>query len=313
MTSAVVAGGATTTYTYDDDGNQITDGAKTMVYDLENRLKSHTSGATTTTYTYDGTDKRLTRATNGTVDRKFSWDTVGGLPELALERDGTGALVRRYVQGPIGPVSMATGAGVYWYHTDPLGSVRAVTDSTGIEQWRYDFDPHGEARAVTQAQAGDPVNPVQFTGEYFDAESGLYRLRARQYDPSTGRFDALDPVDGPMTDPYTGSTSTLAIHPCFGSTRPGSASSVSVPPHRGPPIRRAAHSRLIFHRWDRERRMERRKEHVSRCQPSGDHCQGDLFHRVLRGAPSGRGGEACRLGGETIRQILRERQLDRAR
>ena len=203
LTSSLT-GGVTNAYTYDDDGNQTGDGAKTFVYDLENRLTRHVSGATTTTYTYDGQDKRLTRATNGTVNVKYSWDTVGGIPELALERDGTGGLVRRYVQGPIGPVSVATPAGVFYYASDPIGSVRSVTDSAGVEQWRYDYDPYGEPRATTQTQAGAPVNPVQFTGEYLDTESALYHLRARQYDPTTGRFDAMDPVDGPLTDPYTG-------------------------------------------------------------------------------------------------------------
>ena len=38
------------------------------------------------------------------------------------------------------------------------------------------------------------VNPFGFSGQYLDSTSGLYYLRARQYDPSSGRFTAVDPI-----------------------------------------------------------------------------------------------------------------------
>ena len=46
-----------------------------------------------------------------------------------------------------------------------------------------------------------PAQAVKFAGEYLDP-TGLYHLRARQYDPSTGRFLTLDPLPNPVTDPY---------------------------------------------------------------------------------------------------------------
>jgi RHS repeat-associated protein len=49
-----------------------------------------------------------------------------------------------------------------------------------------------------------PVNPLKFAGEYLDP-TGLYHLRARQYDPNTGRFLTADPLTQPLTDPYISS------------------------------------------------------------------------------------------------------------
>ena len=49
-------------------------------------------------------------------------------------------------------------------------------------------EPFGELTAST----GTSYNPYRFTGQQWDQDSGLYYLRARYYDPSTGRFISMD-------------------------------------------------------------------------------------------------------------------------
>jgi RHS repeat-associated protein len=44
---------------------------------------------------------------------------------------------------------------------------------------------------------------MQFTGEYNNPATGLYDLRAREYDPNDGRFTSEDPVAQTLTDPYS--------------------------------------------------------------------------------------------------------------
>ena len=39
------------------------------------------------------------------------------------------------------------------------------------------------------------MSPYGFAGREYDAESGLYYMRARYYDPVTGRFLSPDPLD----------------------------------------------------------------------------------------------------------------------
>ena len=46
-----------------------------------------------------------------------------------------------------------------------------------------------------------PTALIKYTGAYLDP-TGLYHLRARQYDPSTGRFTTQDPLPNPVLDPY---------------------------------------------------------------------------------------------------------------
>jgi RHS repeat-associated protein len=194
----------TTTYAYDPNGNQTQAGTRTFSYDLANRLTSTTSGTTTTTYGYDGEGKRLLASTGSaaTQNTKYLWDPNQPLYELALERDGNNALLRRYIHG-VDMVSMFTGGANYYYHRDGLGSVVNVTSATGGSQWTYAYEPFGANRTQTKNNTNAPANVMRFTGQLRDS-TGLYHLRARQYDGSTGRFLQVDPVRPVLEDPYIG-------------------------------------------------------------------------------------------------------------
>ncbi|MDH3324755.1 MAG: hypothetical protein OEL89_03895, partial [Candidatus Peregrinibacteria bacterium] len=65
---AVTQAGSTV-YTYDDNGNVISDGTWSHVWDYKNRLKSSTSGTTTMKYTYGEGTNRLTKE-NVTTGKK---------------------------------------------------------------------------------------------------------------------------------------------------------------------------------------------------------------------------------------------------
>jgi len=87
------------------------------------------------------------------------------------------------------------------YHTDGLGSVRAITnrdDRISVIE-TYETDASGNP---TQTQGGIS-QPFPFTGQQRDAESGLYYLRARMYDPTIGRFLILDPALGGPASPLS--------------------------------------------------------------------------------------------------------------
>ena len=49
----------------------------------------------------------------------------------------------------------------------------------------------------------DPSTLHMYSGEYTDIETGQQYLRARYYDPATGRFNRLDPFAGNMRDPQS--------------------------------------------------------------------------------------------------------------
>jgi len=200
-------GGVNTSYTYDANGNQASAGSRTFTHDLADRLVSTTKAGTTTTYGYDGDDRRVASTVGGGgADLRFVSDPLAasGVPELALERDPAGNLVRRYLGGPLGAVSMANASATFYYHHDPLGTVTDVTDAGGTAQWKYEYEAYGAPRTTSNVSGSAPENRLRFNGQQLDPETSLYHLRARQYDPASGRFGALDPVENPTFDPYAG-------------------------------------------------------------------------------------------------------------
>lgn len=206
-----------TSYTYDRNGNQLSAGSRSFTWDLANRLKTTTAAGTTTTYSYDGDGKRLQASTGNGSNNKtnFSWDPNNPLPMLVRESSGNGGLLRRYVNGLAGPLFMSTtSSNAFYYHPDALGSIRDITDTTGTTQNTYDYEPYGTLRT----QTGTLTNLLRFTGQYQDP-TGLYHLRARQYDPQLGRFLSFDPASQTVRKAaislyaYSGGRPTLMVDP----------------------------------------------------------------------------------------------------
>ena len=61
----------------------------------------------------------------------------------------------------------------------------------------YDYDAFGNEVNHT----GSTPNNYLYRAEQYDSDLGLYYLRARYYNPLTGRFLSRDPEDGVITDP----------------------------------------------------------------------------------------------------------------
>lgn len=70
-----------------------------------------------------------------------------------------------------------------------LGSIRGWSNSSGTVVSSAAYDAFGSVASAT----GSP-GQFRFTGEQWDAGTGLEYLRARQYDPTVGRFVSADSV-----------------------------------------------------------------------------------------------------------------------
>ncbi|MGH3078100.1 MAG: DUF6531 domain-containing protein [Gaiellaceae bacterium] len=202
-----------TSFTYDQNGNELSAGSRTFTYDLANRPKTTTQGSTTTTYAYDGDDLRVQASTGSQANRRtsFLWDMNGGLPQIALERDGSEKLLRRYVYG-MRRISQTAGNGTSYFVYDGLGSVAHLASPSGQTQRTWSYEPFGEIRTEEKANGNQPESAMRFTGEYLDP-TGLYHLRARQYDPATGRFLRLDPAGQSPDDRAISAYSYVANRP----------------------------------------------------------------------------------------------------
>ncbi|MDW4907152.1 hypothetical protein RB628_17805 [Streptomyces sp. ADMS] len=203
-----VTGTSTTNYSHDADGNRTTDGIDALAYDGANRLKSKG----TTTYTYDVDGNRATSVKNGTTT-SYAWDINNELPLLAGESTGSGGWSAAYTYNELGQIeSTKQPQGTFYYHHDLIGTVTDLTNSTGREIANYTFGPFGENPTNLNLGAEDaPLNRFGFTGEYtdqtirndFDAVATSINLRARNYDPNTGRFTSRDPYVPDASTPYT--------------------------------------------------------------------------------------------------------------
>jgi RHS repeat-associated protein len=155
------------------------------------RPKSATIGGASSSYAYDGDGKRASKTVGGTTT-SFVYDINTSLP-VVLD-DGT----RKYVWG-LGLAYAVSGSSVEVYHTDGLGSVRAITAATGVVTQTYRTDEFG----VPVQTQGTSTNPFQYTGEQRDGESGFVFLRARMYDPQIGRFLSRDLWGGTKGSPLS--------------------------------------------------------------------------------------------------------------
>jgi RHS repeat-associated protein len=107
-------------------------------------------------------------------------------------------------------ISATDASGDQFYYTyDGLGSVTDVTDDTGAPIAQFTYDAFGAIRSTT----GSSPDPWRFTGEQYDAASGLYFLRARYYDPGTGRFLGRDPIMAGHAFAYAENSPTNLIDP----------------------------------------------------------------------------------------------------
>ena len=86
-----------------------------------------------------------------------------------------------------------------YYVYDGHGSVRALADESGKVTDKYVYDAFGNLIS----SVGSTKNDFLFCGEQFDPVTGLYYLRARYMDTSTGRLISQDSYAGSISDPVS--------------------------------------------------------------------------------------------------------------
>jgi RHS repeat-associated protein len=88
---------------------------------------------------------------------------------------------------------------MYYYSYNGHGDVVQMIDTSGNIVNRYQYDEWGNI----DSQIEGVSNPFKYIGEIYDAETGLYYLRARYYDPSVDRFLNEDTYEGDITNPLS--------------------------------------------------------------------------------------------------------------
>jgi RHS repeat-associated protein len=174
-------------------------------YDGFNRLKQvdkiSDGERVTVEYTYNGdglrTQKAVKSSKEGYISKvtKYFYDRQ----HVILETDGTNDLKTRYVRGLnyIARYSSANQLSYYLYNGH--GDVVQMVSEAGVVENQYDYDIFGNPILTVEVYE----NAIRYAGEFYDAETGLYYLRARYYDPYTGRFISEDSYWGEDSNPLS--------------------------------------------------------------------------------------------------------------
>jgi RHS repeat-associated protein len=207
--------GVPTNYGYDAANQMTSMGSTTYGYDNNGNRTSSVTGGQTTTYAYDGVD-RLTRITYPQAGNPYNTFEYNGDGLRVKTRAKTGAITRYVWSGSDvineysdnwtlqksyylggGLEGQIAGTTYSYYHQDGLGSVVTITNPSGNVTDTYDYDEFG-----TQIfNQGTTQNVYRYTGQQSDADSALLYLRARYYEPNTGRFITQDAKKGNPKDP----------------------------------------------------------------------------------------------------------------
>jgi len=164
-------------------------------------LASVTTHSGTDTYQYNALGQRVEKTVGGTTT-VFVYDETG---HLIGEYTPSGTLIAEHIWLNNRPIGVITSSGLYYVHTDQLGTPRVITNSSKTIVWQWNSDPFGNS-----APTGSLTYNLRFPGQYYDAETGLNYNLNRNYNPNIGRYVESDPIGlggGANTYAYTGDNS----------------------------------------------------------------------------------------------------------
>jgi RHS repeat-associated protein len=136
-------------------------------------------------YTYNGNGQRVKKTVSGTTT-VFHYSLSG---QLIAESNSAGSITAEYVYLNSQPLAKLEGADVYYYHNDNLSTPQKMTDASGTVVWAADYKPFGEATVTVSTI----TNNLRFSGQYYDAETGLNYNYFRDYNPVIGKYVEADP------------------------------------------------------------------------------------------------------------------------
>ncbi len=210
-----------TEYSYNELNQLISETGIDYEYDLNGNLISKTELGKSTTYSYNARNRLVRVTTQNGADvnveeymydyagnriakiQEFKTtyylvDTNGALSQVLAEYDENGTLITSYTRADQLISQDRNGVKSYYLY-DGFDSVRMLADEEGTVTDTYTYDAFGNLISST----GNTVNDFLYRGEQYDSFTGLYYLRARYMNPSTGSFITMDEYAGSIFEPVS--------------------------------------------------------------------------------------------------------------
>ena len=206
--------GVVTSYAYEEGTDRLTSyGAETIGYDGMGNPKSYRGSELTWEK-----GRRLTSIKEGPEEVTFGYDVFGQRNQKTsggettnyvyengkLLRQITGSEVMTFIYGSEGIIGFKLGTSRYLYRKNVFGDVEEIYSAEGTLVGKYRYTAFGECEIETDANGIATKNPFRYRGYYYDAETGLYYLKTRYYDPETGRFITIDDISYLAPDTING-------------------------------------------------------------------------------------------------------------
>ena len=196
-------------FTYDDDGNLLSDGVYAFAYDSFGRLKTVSSnGVLLVTNHYDTRFRRVKKVTPEATTT-FFYDDWNLIEERIEYENGTTTTIKYYWGKDLsGSLQGAGGVGGLLYLTvsnsnsqlelyipcyDNNGNITKYIDANGGVVASYTYDAFGKLIAKSGPLAD--FFRHRFSTKYFDAESNLYYYGYRFYHSILMRWLNRDPIE----------------------------------------------------------------------------------------------------------------------
>lgn len=179
--------------TYDANGNPLTyrDGMN-FEWAKGRELMSMTKNNVRTDYYYDSKGIRMEKKTGNAstyfyLNGKTIVGQICGTDRFDFLYDESKNLIGFLYNGQ-----------KYFYLQNKQNDIVAIVDNSGSPVVNYTYDSWGKTITISGSMKDTlgVKNPFRYRGYYYDAESGLYYLLSRYYDPETGRFINPDVIMG---------------------------------------------------------------------------------------------------------------------
>ena len=149
-------------------------------------------------YLYDMDGVRQEKTVNGVTHTYYTDGT-----KIIAEK--VGDKVFEYYYDAQGVIGFKYDGNVYYYKKNLLGDIDRIYDANKNLVAEYKYDAWGNHRIyisggiditenMSYKSSVAKLNPFRYRGYYYDAETGLYYLNSRYYDPSIGRFINADDI-----------------------------------------------------------------------------------------------------------------------